>query len=199
MVLLIRGLKMKKLYAVIFAFAVTFAISGAANAGTFIYGTITSPADQVIGNSVGDPVDGLPVGAGSFSDDHLFSIDVASSFSEIAGSTSASGAAFSALNSALYRADDFGGWTFLASHTGVLLGGNWVTSLSFSPLDPSPEEYKLVISGVRTAVATAAYGGVLSVAPVTPVPEPEIYAMMAAGLGLMGFVARRRQRNGAVA
>ena len=32
-----------------------------------------------------------------------------------------------------------------------------------------------------------------------PIPEPEIYAMMAAGLGLMGFVARRRQRNGAMA
>lgn len=32
-----------------------------------------------------------------------------------------------------------------------------------------------------------------------PIPEPEIYAMMAAGLGLMGFVARRRkQRDGAV-
>lgn len=29
---------------------------------------------------------------------------------------------------------------------------------------------------------------------VTPVPEPEIYAMMAAGLGLMGFVARRRKK-----
>jgi hypothetical protein len=26
-----------------------------------------------------------------------------------------------------------------------------------------------------------------------PIPEPEIYAMMAAGLGLMGFVARRRK------
>lgn len=29
--------------------------------------------------------------------------------------------------------------------------------------------------------------------------EPEIYAMLVAGLGLMGFVARRRQRNGAAA
>jgi len=33
----------------------------------------------------------------------------------------------------------------------------------------------------------------------TSVPEPEIYAMLAAGLGLMGFVARRRQKSGAVA
>jgi hypothetical protein len=27
---------------------------------------------------------------------------------------------------------------------------------------------------------------------VTPVPEPETYALLLAGLGLMGFVARRR-------
>jgi len=29
---------------------------------------------------------------------------------------------------------------------------------------------------------------------VTNVPEPEIYAMLAAGLGFMGFVARRRRQ-----
>lgn len=30
---------------------------------------------------------------------------------------------------------------------------------------------------------------------IAPVPEPEIYAMLAAGLGLMGFVARRRKQH----
>lgn len=30
---------------------------------------------------------------------------------------------------------------------------------------------------------------------VTPVPEPETYAMLLAGLGLLGFAARRRQQN----
>jgi hypothetical protein len=33
----------------------------------------------------------------------------------------------------------------------------------------------------------------------TPVPEPETYAMLLAGLGLMGFVARRRTQNSAAA
>jgi hypothetical protein len=46
-------------------------------------------------------------------------------------------------------------------------------------------------------------GGGFSVAPgtgvITPVPEPETYAMLLSGLGLMGFVARRRQRNLAAA
>ena len=34
---------------------------------------------------------------------------------------------------------------------------------------------------------------------ITPIPEPETYAMLLAGLGLMGFVARRRQRKLAAA
>ena len=42
-------------------------------------------------------------------------------------------------------------------------------------------------------------GGIASAAVLTPVPEPETYAMLLAGLGLMGFMVRRRQRKLAAA
>jgi hypothetical protein len=35
--------------------------------------------------------------------------------------------------------------------------------------------------------------------PVTAIPEPEMYAMMLAGLGVLGFVARRKKRQAAAA
>lgn len=38
--------------------------------------------------------------------------------------------------------------------------------------------------------------GWLGATPTTPIPEPETYAMLLAGLGLMGFVARRRRKAG---
>ena len=44
-------------------------------------------------------------------------------------------------------------------------------------------------SVVQTAALGQRFGGVA----LAPVPEPETYAMMLAGLGLMGFVARRRK------
>jgi hypothetical protein len=34
---------------------------------------------------------------------------------------------------------------------------------------------------------------------VTPIPEPEIYAMMAVGLGLLGWVGRRKKLKEAAA
>lgn len=53
-----------------------------------------------------------------------------------------------------------------------------------------------------TGTSMAGYGGIgtMSGIPVSQtitaaVPEPESYAMMMAGLGLMGFIARRRRKN----
>ncbi|MDT8999653.1 FxDxF family PEP-CTERM protein [Paucibacter sp. APW11] len=48
--------------------------------------------------------------------------------------------------------------------------------------------YKLEVWG--SATTGAQYGGSLSV---SMVPEPETYAMLLAGLGVVGFVARRRR------
>jgi hypothetical protein len=63
-------------------------------------------------------------------------------------------------------------------------------SVNFNPLN-NPA-YVLSISG--TADVGGTYGGTLNVA-VVPVPEPETYLMMLAGLGAVGFlVARRRNR-----
>ena len=55
----------------------------------------------------------------------------------------------------------------------------------------------LVAGGVGGAGATF-YGATLTYTPITPVPEPESYAMLLAGLGLIGTIAiRRRNQNNA--
>jgi hypothetical protein len=50
----------------------------------------------------------------------------------------------------------------------------------------------LVMTVMGTAGANASYGGTLNV---SAVPEPETWAMMLGGLGLMGFMARRRKKT----
>ncbi|NGZ84501.1 PEP-CTERM sorting domain-containing protein [Duganella sp. SAP-35] len=49
--------------------------------------------------------------------------------------------------------------------------------------------YHIVVNGL----VTTEQGGAYAVALVSGVPEPETYAMLLGGLGLMGVVARRRK------
>lgn len=82
-----------------------------------------------------------------------------------------------------------------ANLTSVTVNGAAASMVSFghfkyaalSGLDNSP--FSVVITG--TANASSLYSGELQV---TPVPEPETYALMLAGLGAVGFVTRRRRR-----
>lgn len=46
-----------------------------------------------------------------------------------------------------------------------------------------------------TGLAAESVGGGLGYMSITAVPEPKSYAMLLAGLGLMGTIARRRNRN----
>jgi hypothetical protein len=54
--------------------------------------------------------------------------------------------------------------------------------------------FSLVVSGTGVTGGSASYGGNI-VALAAPVPEPESYAMLLAGLGVMGAIALRRNKS----
>ena len=59
---------------------------------------------------------------------------------------------------------------------------------------PSANSTNSTISDTCCAVSRGGSPYTWAVASVAPVPEPETYAMLLAGLGVMGFIARRRKQ-----
>lgn len=64
---------------------------------------------------------------------------------------------------------------------------------SFHYVDPSDFQQGYVLSDWTKAGGTVGWE-TLYVKDVAPIPEPETYAMLLAGLGLIGAVARRKQK-----
>jgi hypothetical protein len=62
---------------------------------------------------------------------------------------------------------------------------------SLSAYGLSSGTYTLTVTGTVVGTQGGSYGGDIVVAAV---PEPETYAMLMAGLGLVGCVARRRKQ-----
>lgn len=118
----------------------------------------------------------------SFSDYLALSFDGTRDLVGSLSGTSTKGISFTAFN-------------LLASDMTTVLSVGTLTNvgprLAFGGLESvnAMGDYFVHIAGISSG--TGGYDGTLSL--VTPVPEPEVYGMLLAGLGLMGFVARRRK------
>ena len=88
------------------------------------------------------------------------------------------------------------GTSLLANGVSTFLGAeSWESVFSFSPLTVSGSPYYIRIDGVTNSGSDhATYAGSMTI---SAIPEPGTFAMMLAGLGLMGFIARRRKQNAA--
>jgi hypothetical protein len=75
----------------------------------------------------------------------------------------------------------------------ILFGGNLAQLIYANPIATSPGCAFLPVRGASCGISDNDATGVF--APVVaPIPEPETYALMLAGLGALGFFARRRRR-----
>ena len=134
----------------------------------------------------------------TFADHFTFSVQGTSpmNFDAIVSSisrTADTGLDFSGL--ALYRVGGgtgtggTAGDTLITSGTSLQTGSMDVWTLSSDNLQAG--DYYLLVSGNLVSDTAGSFGGAVMMAPV---PEPETYGMMLAGLGVLGFLARRRKQ-----
>lgn len=122
----------------------------------------------------------------TFSDQYTFTATTASTLS--AELLSFSGVARNGLD--ITGFDLYSGTGLLLSGTQLATGATDSWSLAGTTL--AAGDYYVQVSGTAMSRAAGKYYADVALAPV---PEPETYAMMLGGLGLLGFTARRRNKK----
>jgi len=152
-------------------------------------GAIAAPFSMSYGNTFSVP------SLLSFYDDYTFTLSPAASFSSITASINL-GSFFGIdnISARLYQGSGpfsagttplMQAWSTPFSAAPGITGSTAVISMSTLPADT----YTLEIRGNVVGTYGGTYSGSLNVAAI---PEPETYALLMAGLGLIGFVARRK-------
>jgi hypothetical protein len=165
--------------------AAALAIAGSASAVTATKYTlpINTLSSKAITVAVAQPGD-------SFSDTFGFVVDTASSFSGFAISSDVQ----LSYNNLFFITLDAVSFSQVSLNpnaiTSSVSGGETFSRVDFSAPDLAPGDYVLTVSG-KTAPGfqSGAYGIFASLAPV---PEPEGYAMLLAGLVVIAAIARRK-------
>jgi hypothetical protein len=154
-------------------FVAAMALAGMASAATYNLGALAA-GDTYLSGDEGSLVS---VAKGSFTDIFNFSVGNSTLDASVGiinfGKFKISGASFS------YS---------LKSGAATLATG--VNDAGFAGQSLAAGSYSLEVSGLASGAGGGKYNGVLTV---TAVPEPESYAMLLAGLGLMGAIAKRRK------
>jgi hypothetical protein len=112
-------------------------------------------------------------------DTYAFTLGTAST---VASSVSTFGSPIAPANYSIWNADN----------TATPFSWNFGGAPTVHTVNLAAGSYYYAVFGV--APGFAAYS-INSAAVATPVPEPETYAMLLAGLGIVGFVARRRRAD----
>jgi hypothetical protein len=168
-------------------------LAGAALASGFAQAAVISQPPQTITLATGANYFGHAIAMGNegntFADRYNFSTSVFSDF----------GSVVSAFSPGLVDGIQITGLSLFNS-AGMSLGGIQVLDgeidlWKLATAHLAADSYYLLVSGKVLAATPTGYGGSLTV---SAVPEADAYAMLLAGLGVVGYLARRR-RGGAAA
>ena len=144
-------------------------------------------ADTVDVGTIGSTTQVFSHAAGSFEDTINFSIASASTLSGTASNLVLSFGNFSVLNISNLMVNV---WNNSHPDGNVWYGSFAGNTQTYTFNLPAAGNYHVDITGIAEGASGGTYGIALSAAPV---PEPETFAMLLAGLGLVGTIARRRK------
>lgn len=141
-----------------------------------------------IGNSFTVGAAGVMQGDG-FVDTYRFTTDHGGSFAQAAIVSFSFGSFLGLDNLTLRFSDAQGAPLASTSFSAASLDNPSFASLALnSPPLTAGDEYRFIVSGTIHTQGGGSYGGVLAI----PIPEPQTYLLMLAGLGLVGCAAWRR-------
>jgi hypothetical protein len=182
--------------------ALVFASASMAGSAAFAQTTGGGTTSTVVGNTPQTIT--LTNGAGFFGDTFAAN-NMGATFSDkfnfsVASGTSTSSTSLDAIISSISSSANTGlavtglslyNTAGTAVATGSMLQSGAVDVWTIHGANLTAGNYYLQVSGNLVGNTAAAFGGAISMA--APVPEPETYGMMLAGLGVLGFLARRRK------